>query len=51
MKKSEVKLPPGLLFGINNNPDGKNNYTDPTNESKPIFLLDVNMDDDRLTGI
>lgn len=37
--KEDVKLPPGLVFGTTTNPDGKNVFTDPNSEIRPVFSL------------
>lgn len=48
LNKSQIQLPPGLQFGVTSNSDGKNNYTDSTNENRPIFAIDVGIRDEQI---
>ena len=45
-KEGTVELPPELQFGVTNNPDGRNVYSDPASETKPIFCLEFSLNNE-----
>lgn len=51
LRKEDIELPPGLKFGETCNPDGKNNYCDPNNPKRPIFMLNVMTDEEKANSL